>query len=90
MEYINHWNTEIVYLLFLTTFLVVGAAFVVSGYAENVIMEYSGFGLTIVIRVLDVLLGMLATTFFVFVWAQYRREILEGYLREMLRRRYKE
>jgi len=39
---------------------------------------------------MDLLLVVLALAFLVFLWAQYRRERLEGYLREILRRRYKE
>ncbi|HIQ10332.1 MAG TPA: hypothetical protein EYH23_02345 [Euryarchaeota archaeon] len=90
LEYVSHWNTELVYLLFLITFLTVGAVFVVSGQADNVIIAYEGYGFKITVRVLDTLLAVLAVAFLVFIWAQYRRESLENYLREILRRRYKE
>jgi len=81
-----HWNTELVYLLFLITFLVIAAVFAVSGQETYVILTVLGRDIT----VFDVLIVTLILAFLIFVWAQYRREKLEEYLREMLRRRYKE
>ncbi len=81
-----HWNTELVYLLFLITFLVIAAVFTVSGQETYVILTVLGRDIT----VFDVLIVTLILAFLIFVWAQYRREKLEEYLREMLRRRYKE
>jgi len=68
----------------------VGAVFAVSGQVNSPLFEYSGHGIKLTVRILDILLFVLAIAFLVFIWAQYRREILEGYLREILRRRYKE
>jgi len=90
LEYVSHWNTELVYLLFLITFLMVGAVFVVNDHVSNTILEYSGHGIKFTVRILDLLLVILAMAFLVFLWAQYKREVLEEYLREILRRRYKE
>lgn len=42
------------------------------------------------ILLLHVMLAILVLAFLVFVWAQYRREQLEQYIREILRRRYKD
>lgn len=68
----------------------VGAVFAVSGQDSYPIIMYEGHGISFTIHVMDVILLVLALAFFVFVWAQHRREALENYLREMLRRRYKE
>jgi len=81
-----HWNTELVYLLFLITFLMIAAVFSVSGQDSYVLFTFLGKDIT----VFDILMVTLIIAFLVFVWAQYRRERLEAYLREMLRRRYKE
>ncbi len=81
-----HWNTELVYLLFLITFLMIAAVFSVSGQESYVLFTVFGKDIT----VFDVLITVLVAAFAIFVWAQYRRERLEQYLREMLRMRYKE
>ena len=64
--------------------------FAVSGQESHPIISYEGHGIRFTVRVMDLLLVVLALAFLVFLWAQYRRERLEGYLREILRRRYKE
>ncbi len=86
LEYIAHWNTELVYLLFLITFLMIIAVFSVTGKDSAVLISFAGIKVT----AYHILITTLVLAFLIFVWAQYRRERLEEYLREMLRRRYKE